>query len=601
MVSRRNFISITIMMLTLLFMFQTTQVYYEHIAKDNRNEFIPDYVISGNNAWKPDVLDVTDANLREQYILFFGDKNGAVGNTVRQWCEYTKRNLVVCQDLNSFSGNIGKNQEYVLVESACLDIPSDLDALEEFAKAGIDIIFCDLPDVKTIRQNPQLQEMLGIRKIQQERVDADGIKLFSGFLLGGEVTYLENDDESKLRNNDLQMPWYQLAAGAQTYMIGLLETDEDIRREDLPALIWSFSDGNSEIFAINGDYLHDNTGIGILSAMDAKLGGYALYPILDAQLLTVANYPGIANENAEMLHKLFSGNMIQVGRDVVFPQLVATAEQTDFIMSCMLQTQYDYMDTNNPDAAALRDYIKLMKKAGAELGLSLVRKSETTLTQKLDADKVFFEQSDNQYLFGAVYSAQDGLKDIADTISLPNSINTIVATPNVGQDLISFGNDRLTIQSITSDASVYSFRSDLYMRSVQTALGYTNVLIDLNRVFWPEENELSWEKLSKIYADNLYTHWRNFQSFEDTTVSQSDQKIRQLLTMDYSHEQKDNVIYLQLENTEQSVSFVLRLHNAKPESVVGGTYTILEDGVYLIRTTAQSVEIHLTSSNPIHN
>jgi hypothetical protein len=71
--------------------------------------------------------------------------------------------------------------------------------------------------------------------------------------------------------------------------------------------------------------------------------------------------------------------------------------------------------------------------------------------------------------------------------------------------------------------------------------------------------------------------------------------------MDYSHEQKDNVIYLQLENTEQSVSFVLRLHNAKPESVVGGTYTILEDGVYLIRTTAQSVEIHLTSSNPIHN
>ena len=41
MVSRRNFISITIMMLTLLLMFQLTQVYFENIAEVDKNEFIP--------------------------------------------------------------------------------------------------------------------------------------------------------------------------------------------------------------------------------------------------------------------------------------------------------------------------------------------------------------------------------------------------------------------------------------------------------------------------------------------------------------------------------------------------------------------------------
>ena len=127
------------------------------------------------------------------------------------------------------------------------------------------------------------------------------------------------------------------------------------------------------------------------------------------------------------------------------------------------------------------------------------------------------------------------------------------------------------------------------------------MLLDLNRVFWPEQEEASWEVLSKRCADNLHTNWRNFQAFEDVTVSQNDRKIRNLLTMDYSHVRKENVIYLDLENTEQGGSFILRLHHMEPEYVDGGTCIVLEEGTYLIRTTDQSVAIHLTNSNPIHN
>ena len=593
------------MMLTLLLMFQLTQVYYENIAEIDKNEFLSDQVISGADAWQPEAIDLADPELETRYILFFGDENGALGNAVRQWCTYTKRNLVVCQNLSSFAGKIGKNQEYVLVESACLDLEQDLDILGEYAEAGVSIIFCDLPDVAEISQNTQLQQMLGIRTIADTQVTVEGIKLFSGFLLGGEISYYADDENTGMQQTDLEMPWYQLNAGAQTYMVGLLdeqlENDENVTRENLPAVMWSYSDGKSKIFAVNGDYLHGNAGVGFLSAIDAKLSDYALYPVLDAQLLTVANYPSLTNENAKVMYEIFSSGMVQAGRDVVFPQLVATAEQTDFTLSCMLQMQYSYVDFASPEVAAFQSYLQLMKKADAEMGLSLDRYAETELSEKLQEDLWFLETANSNYRYGAVFSTNDSFEDIVGTNELPDSVNTVVSAQYADQDIISFGNDRITVQTVTGSAEDHPYRSDLYMRSAQTALGYTNVLLDLNRVFWPSEDDPSWEVISKNYSDNLYTYWRNFQTFEDVTVSQSDQKIRTLLTMDYEHVRKGNVIYLELENADQSVSFVLRLHNMEPDYVSGGTCIQLEDGSYLIRTTAENVEIHLTNSNPIQN
>ena len=602
MVSKRNFVSIIIMMLTLIFMFQAIQFYYEYIADVDINEYISEQDISSLHAWKADIIDLLDFNFNKRYVLFVGNDNGDVGNSVKQWCNYTKRNLLICDDLVEFSGMIGNGQEYVLIESSYLDMDTDLDILDQFSEAGVSIVFCDLPDVTEISRNIQLQKLLGIQQVFDDYTTIEGIRLFSGFLLGGEMIY---SVENGLLEDKLEVPWYQLGAGAQTYMVGLFDENDmladGITREMLPALMWSYSNGNCKLFAVNGDYLHDNTGVGILSAIDAKLNDHILYPILDAQLMTVANFPGLANENTEALYRLFSGNMIQTGRDVIYPQIVATAAQTGFDMSCMLQTQFDYQDDKHPEMYAFKDYAYLMKKAGAEIGLSLDRKDDVALSDKLDADRLLFEQSDNRYMFGAVYSGQDDLLSFTDAISFPDSVNTVVLNMSKGNDLISFADDNLTIQSITNDPSIHSFTSDLYMRSVQTALGYTNVLIDLKRVFWPSVEEESWEKLSKCYADNLYTYWRSFQTFEDVTVSQNDQKIRQLLTMDYSYERRGNVICLELDNTDQPANFILRIHNMQPEYIEGGSWIELEDSVYLIKTTAQYVEIHLTSSNPIFN
>ena len=605
MVSRRNFLSITIIMLTLLLMFQLTQVYYENIAEVDENAYIPEQVISGTDAWEPEEPDPARPVPETRYILYVGDETGEIGNAVRQWCTYTKRNLVTCRNIDEFTGEPGDILEYLLVESGNLILPKDLNTLDKFGNAGVDIIFCDLPDVNVISGSTRLQNLLGIRTVAETSIQAEGIRLFSGFLLGGEASYLGEKEEDGLTKEELKMPWYQLSAGAQTYMVGILDEmsreDPSITREMYPALLWSYSNGKNTVFAVNGDYLQGNAGVGILAAIDARLSDYALYPVLDAQVLTVSNYPSLADENQRMMQKLFSSGMIQAGRDVVFPQLVATARQAEFQLSCMLQVQYDYMDAAEPGEDALSTYLQLMKKAEAEIGLSLDRKEDIAMRGKLREDVRFLETAGSKYHYGAVFSWGDPVEDILSCDYLPENVNTVVSARTEDTDLISFGNDDITVQTITNDAADHGFRSDLYMRSVQTALGYTNVLMDMNRVFWPTAADPSWEVLSKRYADNLYTYWRPFQAFEDVTVSGSDQKIRNLLAMDYSHVRKNDVIYLDLEDQDQGTSFLLRLQNSVPEYISGADCLELEEGIYLIRTTGPTVEIYVKDRNPVGN
>ena len=130
-------------------------------------------------------------------------------------------------------------------------------------------------------------------------------------------------------------------------------------------------------------------------------------------------------------------------------------------------------------------------------------------------------------------------------------------------------------------------------------MGYSNVLLDMKHVFWPEEGEETWSRFSRKVSANLYTYWKKFQKFQDTTASVCDRKIRDFLALDYNYERKENIIHLALKNTEGNISFILRLQGEEIADVSGGIYVELEEDVYILRTTAQNVEIQLKNKSLI--
>lgn len=78
---------------------------------------------------------------------------------------------------------------------------------------------------------------------------------------------------------------------------------------------------------------------------------------------------------------------------------------------------------------------------------------------------------------------------------------------------MSYYNDDVTLQEATSDGVHYTFSDDIRMRSIQSALGYTGIVLDLSDVFWPNGTSDGWEVLQERLTSNLRTYWKKFSWF----------------------------------------------------------------------------------------
>ena len=145
------------------------------------------------------------------------------------------------------------------------------------------------------------------------------------------------------------------------------------------------------IFAVVGDYLKDGTASGILDGMLTEASEYSIYPIVNAQNLSIVNFPGFADENNAEMMELYSQSVTGVGRDVIWPTLISIVEHSDLKMTCFIQPQADYKDGIEPDSEFLEFYLKQFKEQSAEAGLSMEYKSADSLEEKVDRDGEFLQ------------------------------------------------------------------------------------------------------------------------------------------------------------------------------------------------------------------
>ena len=100
---------------------------------------------------------------------------------------------------------------------------------------------------------------------------------------------------------------------------------------------------------------------------------------------------------------------------------------------------------------------------------------------KVTKDTEFFENEKINYRFGAAFAKEKDLKGILkDTDSgLLGDVGTLVCDYTENQPVVSYYSASVTLQTVTSDGMNYAYSDDIRMRSIQTALGYTNVMLDM--------------------------------------------------------------------------------------------------------------------------
>ena len=607
MVSRRNYLTIAMMFVILLFMFQFTGVMKEQLSEYESNEYADDTTTS---------FQRSDAFLAEQTsadaceVIYVGEAGGAEESVVKTWCSYRKRTFFCSSSLALLDSLQDDALQVLVVDGSKVTSEEEVAVLRREAQMGVTVIFATLPQSSVIREYRDLRELLGIRAVIADEIPLAGMHLFSGFLLGGEEIYeVTEPGEEERQDMNPSVPWYTTGTGTKTYMVGTLSdetieqtVDNEIRAQYagmeeeaaknslLPAILWRNSVDTAKIFCVNGDYLADISAVGILDAMMGETYDYDIYPVINAQNLVIADLPAFVSENEEEMQKRYSQSAQAVYQEIVWPSLTSIASRTGAKMTCMMTPQFTYTDEEEPDGENVTYYLKRLKEEHAEAGLSADSREGIPLSEKIKQDQTFWQTYAPSYRFLSLYA--DGVKSIGEESALPAEIRT-VALGSGASEAVGYLNENVTLQPSTSSGIRHTFLDDFKVKCMETALGYSNITLDLYSVTYPEGDEDSWEKMSKKIAANLGTYWKAYEAFDATTLTESDVRIRRFLALDYKQQRAGNVITLSLEHREDAAWFLLRLHGEKVTEVAGGSFEEIEDGVYLILAEEDEVSVEV--------
>lgn len=607
MVSRRNYLTIAMMFVILLFMFQFTGVMKEQLSEYESNEYADDTTTS---------FQRSDAFLAEQTsadaceVIYVGEAGGAEESVVKTWCSYRKRTFFCSSSLALLDSLQDDALQVLVVDGSKVTSEEEVAVLRREAQMGVTVIFATLPQSSVIREYRDLRELLGIRAVIADEIPLAGMHLFSGFLLGGEEIYEATEPgEEERQDMTPSVPWYTTGVGTKTYMVGTLSdetieqtVDNEIRAQYvgmdeeaaknslLPAILWRNSVDTAKIFCVNGDYLADISAVGILDAMMGETYDYDIYPVINAQNLVIADLPAFVSENEEEMQKRYSQSAQAVYQEIVWPSLTSIASRTGAKMTCMMTPQFTYTDEEEPDGENVTYYLKRLKEEHAEAGLSADSREGIPLSEKIKQDQTFWQTYAPSYRFLSLYA--DGVKSIGEESALPAEIRT-VALGSGASEAVGYLNENVTLQPSTSSGIRHTFLDDFKVKCMETALGYSNITLDLYSVTYPEGDEDSWEKMSKKIAANLGTYWKAYEAFDATTLTESDVRIRRFLALDYKQQRTDNVIILSLEHREDAAWFLLRLHGEEVTEVAGGSFEEVEDGVYLILAEEDEVSVEV--------
>ncbi len=653
MVSRRNYFSITVIMCIIFFLFQFTNAAKEHWNEYGVNDYAKEeerpsltqilagrgqeeetweggagrgYLseqdgdkagtgqmtkTEGNEAGGKQAVseEKASAKLLSGTLLVIGEQEGSLVQMGESWAFGARKEFARVSLLSEFSEEKIVAGTILLVDNACVDWGKESEILQGYVDKGAILIVSGMPDTAILEKNKQAAKLLGVERIREKETTVDGLHLYSGFLLGGEVIYqAETQKEEKKQDLSLTFPWYQLSSGTKVYMRGRIE-DTELENSECPPVIWrkSFPSGGY-VFVVNGDYLEESTGIGLLSAMEYETRDWILYPVVNAQNLVFANFPGTANENEETMMAYYSQSMKGFERDVCWPTLASVLERGKLGLTCMVAPQFDYEDEALPSDSDLVYYMKLVKEAQGEAGLSGFQVSDTGIEEKLTQDEALWSRATEGYTISSFYTGELSKEEVDSALSTPllSKVRTVLTKEDEEGGVLGFWSNGITRQMAVADGFIHTFSDDLRLRSVETALGYSSVLVDLSRAMYPQGKEDAWEVLGDDLASNLSTYWKPFSGFDKATLTQSDARIRGFLAVEYQVLKEGESMKLLLSKKEgetlgskstESPSFLLRLHTGEVERVEGGSFVKLEKNAYLIRADKVEVTIHLKNKD----
>ena len=614
MITKRQLLVTILIFLILLMLFMGFQIGKEAVSSSPRNPYASDIsakepetdknsgflVLSGNEG-------PAELTLPDTWVLYLGSEESDYAGTVGEWAGYTGTPVVLSRRLPVENG--AALPALLMVEPDFVKGCSR--QIAQMMEQGVDVIFLALPDCAEVEADALLQELLGIRAIRQPEIGLRGIHLFSGFLLGGERIFeADGGAGTEKQDLDLHVPWYSVRVGTKTFMRGILgeadlvrAQDSKLKNEDMPAILWRSHFGEGEAYAVNGRYMANRRiGIGLLQAMMYERADCLLYPVVNAQLFTVANFPMLTDENAAEVLRIYGRSVEKVQTDIITPMLITLSSKHGSKPSCFLSVRYDPDDAALPRQGALQTYLPIVGEMNGELAFSADSPgTAASVEEKIRSDWSYYKAEGLEYRLTAALVSSEGLSALEGALEQAGirDIRTIATSDYSEQrPVVGYLSPGVTCQQATSDLTRHSFTDELELLGVQTMLAYGNGFYNMADTFYPKSAADEWQNISRAVFSNLTTYNHPFRAEDRVTVTESDARIRSYLSLRYDAERKGDVLSVTISGDTWTGSgyFILRTHDEVIESIDGGSYVPLEENAYLISAGQETLELRLASS-----
>lgn len=610
MLSKRNFGMMMTIILVILILFLSSAVLREYFNDYNNNHAANEKLVKRQKETKEN-----KNSKNNWHVIYVGKQDTGYYEEIQEWCTYRKAEFEetsgVIKALKK-AESYEKEKTYLLLSGSVLKKDTEMvsDSLTSYVEKGGNVIFCSLPDYSTIEGSETLRNLLGIQHLRAKSVKLQEIWLYSGFLLGGETCYSfdKSQDPDKI-DMEREIPWYDISSRTKTYMAGFIsakkQAEQELHNEDMPAILWRCNTGDGSVFAVNGDYMEGKAVLGLLDAMIYESQNYALYSVVNAQNLSVTGFPDLTKENEKKFAEVYGFDSKQFCRDIVWPSLVAATTSGDWKITAYLSTKQDSSSKEQPDMKSMIDYLKYFNEESAEAGIVLGRMNDTNIQKSLKADKKKLKEQKITYPFSGAYIRKENEDQLSkllknEKLKTFSDIRTICRDYDETQPVFSWLTDWITTQAITMNGYQYTYKDDFRLKSIQTALGYSNVQADIYQAVWPQKRKDEWEIISEKLASNISTYWKPFSTFEKTTITESDTRVRRFLNENMTNSRKGDKISIKIENFNKDAWLMLRTHGEKIKEMKNGTWEEIEEDAYLLHIMADSANVTLEPDTELY-
>ena len=342
--------------------------------------------------------------------------------------------------------------------------------------------------------------------------------------------------------------------------------------------------------------------MGLCAAVLSQRNETILYPVVNAQVVSVLNFPTCSNENGEKVRAIYGMDQAELESSIILPALIALSSRYGIKLTMFMTPQMDYEDGILPEPGLSHTFMGQINEIGSEGAVGTLTRGETSLQEKLERDADYYRAEDLKYGFSAVSAMGNRFSELGSALDSPllSGLKTVLMGKIDDRPLLGYLSGDISFQRVTSYAETHTYREDLEMLCLETALGYSNTCFDMACALWPEKEEDEWQNVSKHVFSNLASYNSAFADNRSVTISKSDERVRRFLALDYEERLEGDTLRVELDHFDGEAWFILRCFQNEIAEVAGGQAIEMETGTWLLRADEKTLEIKMRQTEELN-